>query len=97
MAPFLAELLNDSYAVVRFIGYHALKDIPEFSEFDYDFVGPELDRQSGQLSALRHWESLTTKPSPAKALLVDEQNELNKEEFRALRDQREDPPMILVE
>ena len=36
MAPLLAELLTDSYDVVRFIGYHSLKELPGFSEFEYD-------------------------------------------------------------
>jgi len=62
MAPFLAELLTDSYDVVRFIGYHALKELPEFSDFDYDFVGSEQSQQLGRNKALNNGMKRTTKP-----------------------------------
>ena len=62
MAPFLAELLTDSYDVVRFIGYHALKELPEFSDFDYDFVGSEQSQQLGGNKALNNGMKRTTKP-----------------------------------
>ena len=97
MAPFLAELLTDSYDVVRFIGYHALKELPEFSDFDYDFVGSEQTQQLGRNRALKQWNGSEDKASPSKALLINEQNELIEDEIRVMREQRLDPPIKLVE
>ena len=97
MAPFLAELLTDSYDVVRFIGYHALKELPEFSDFDYDFVGSEQSQQLGRNRALKKWNEADDKASPSNALLINDKNELIENEIRVIRQQRLDPPIKLVE
>ncbi len=97
MAPYLAELLGDSYEVVRFIGYHALEDLPGFAEFDYDYVGPEPSRRARRLEALRTWNELADRPSPSESLLIDEQGGLIEERFREIRSRRLDPPVILAE
>ena len=97
MAPFLAELLTDSYDVVRFIGYHALKELPEFSDFDYDFVGSEQSQQLGRNKALKKWNEANDKASPSNALLINDKNELIENEIRVIRQQRLDPPIKLVE
>ena len=97
MAPYLAELLTDSYDVVRFIGYHSLKDLPEYSEFEYDFVGSKQTQQQGRDKVLQLWSESEKRPQPSKALLIDDQRALIKNEFEAMRKQRLDPPMTLVE
>jgi len=97
MAPFLAELLTDSYDVVRFIGYHALKELPGFSDLVYDFVGSQEAQQLGRSQALKKWKELDDRPSPSSQLLINEQNELIENAVRAIRNQRLDPPMNLVE
>ena len=97
MAPYLAELLTDSYDVVRFIGFHALKESPEYSDFEYDFVGSKETQELGQNRLLKLWSNSDKRPSPAKALLIGEQKRLLKKAFQAIRDQRIDPPMTLVE
>ena len=97
MAPFLAELLTDSYEVVRFIGYHALKELPKFSDFDYDFVGSEQSQQLGRNKALKKWNEADDNAPPSNALLINEQNKLIESEIRAMRHQRLDPPIKLVE
>ena len=97
MAPFLAELLTDSYDVVRFIGYHSLKGTPGFGDFDYDFVGSEQAKALGRNEALNLWKESDDKPSPSSALLINEQNELIEKVIRKMRDQRLDPPIKLVE
>ena len=97
MAPFLAELLTDSYDVVRFIGYHSLKDLPEYSKFDYDFVAPPKNRLTGQKQALDIWSTSDDRPSPSKSLLINSNRQLIKDQFRTLRSQRLDPIIKLVE
>lgn len=97
MAPYLAELLTDSYDVVRFIGYHSLKELPDFSDFEYDFVGPEQAQKQGRSQALKKWNASDDKPSPSSSLLINEQNELIEKEIQAIRSQRLDPPIKLIE
>jgi len=97
MAPYLAELLTDSYDVVRFIGFHSLKDLPEFAEFDYDFVGSEPSRKQKRRDALKIWNELPLRLSPAPSLLIDAQGELQTDRIQEMRKNRLDPPVILIE
>ena len=97
MAPYLAELLTDSYDVVRFIGYHSLKELPQFSEFDYDFVGSEQTQQQGRDRVLRLWNESSNRPKPSRELFISGQRALIEKEFDAMRKLRVDPPMILIE
>ena len=97
MAPYLAELLTDTYDVVRFIGYHSLKELPGFSDFSYDFVGSEEAQQLARDKALELWITSGNKASSSNALLINEQSELKEEEVRLIRDQRVDPTIKLVE
>ena len=97
MAPYLAEQLADTYDVVRFIGYHSLKDLPEFADFEYDFVASKKSREQKSRDAMKVWNTLVDRPSPAKPLLIDENGGLMKERFQTLRKQRKDPPVILIE
>lgn len=97
MAPYLAELLTDSYDVVRFIGYHSLKEGQDFSNFEYDFVGSDQTQQVGRSNVLRLWNENADRPSPSKPLLINDQKTLNKTDFQRIRNQRLDPPVTLVE
>ena len=97
MAPYLAELLTDSYDVPRFIGYHALKDMPGFSDFEYDYVGSKASQQAGRKRALKKWNGSGNSPDPSPATLINGQNELLVDLIRALRKERIDPPIKLIE
>ena len=97
MAPFAAELLDDSYDVVRFIGYHALKSLPEFSDFQYDFVGPQATRQRARQSAIEVWNEMPNRPEPAKSQMIGHDGSLIQQTFDRFRAQRTDPPVILTE
>ena len=47
-APYLGQLLNDPYDVVRLMAYRSLRTLPGFESYDYDFVGtPEQRLQAG--------------------------------------------------
>ena len=97
IAPYMAELLTDTYDVVRLIGHHSLRDMPGFSDFNYDFVGSEQARELGRTKALKLWNESDSKASPSRALLINEQNELIEKAIRMMREQRLDPPIKLVE
>ncbi|MEM9411173.1 MAG: multiheme c-type cytochrome, partial [Planctomycetota bacterium] len=97
MAPYLAELLRDSYDVVRFIGYHSLKALPGFDEFEYDFVGPESDRNRKSVQALKIWEAFANSPAVSRELLIGEKGGIIKSRYQQIRSQRLDPPFYLSE
>ncbi len=97
MAPFLSELLTDTYDVVRFNGYHSLKQLPEFSDFNYDYVGSTEHQALARAQAMQRWNNSSDKPTPSSAVLIDEQQSLLRKIFQELRDQRLDPPMKLIE
>ena len=48
LAPFVAQLLQDPYGVVRYVARDALRRLPGFEEFEYDFLAP-----SGQTGRTR--------------------------------------------
>jgi hypothetical protein len=97
MAPYLAELLTDSYDVARFVGYHSLKSLPEYSDFEYDFVGAKAVQEQRKADALRFWIGATARPAFSKPTLIDEKGLLSEDKFKVLRKQRLDPPVYLAE
>ncbi len=97
MAPFLAELLTDSYDVVRFIGYHALMELPGFDDFEYDYVAPEDSRRRRRLQALITWNQRAERPAPSGPLLIDAEGDLIRKRFKEIRSRRVDPPVVLAE
>ena len=97
MAPYLAELMTDNYEVVRFIGYHSLKELPDFADFEYDYVGSKQNQKLDRIEVLQRWIDSDTKPSPSKALLISDQNTLLEDVIQKIRNQRLDPPMTLIE
>src|SRR5205814_10384009 len=46
LTPYLATLLEDPYAAVRYIAQRSLRASPQFSELHYDFVGPAEQQRS---------------------------------------------------
>jgi predicted CXXCH cytochrome family protein len=69
-APFLAQLLNDDYGPVRFVGARSLRSLPGFADFRTDFLAPAPQRDADRTRAARHWESLSL-PVPAGLALFD--------------------------
>ena len=97
MAPYLAELMTDTYDVVRFIGYHSLKTQPAFAEHEYDFVGSKESQFRGREDVLKIWKAWIDGPTPSKSLLIDEEGRLIEGAFQQLRGERLDPKVILIE
>ena len=96
LAPYLAEVFDDPYSVVRYIAYHALKSLPEFSDFEYDYTEDDetLTKKSDELAA--YWRSLAP-PTPNSELLIDENGALMTDRVDLLKSQRDDRPVDLLE
>ena len=97
MAPYLAELMTDSYDVVRYIGYHSLTELREYGDFEYDFVGPEEARERKSQRALQIWNESDERPSSSAPLLINAQGRLDKDAFESLRSQQSTSRILLIE
>jgi hypothetical protein len=56
MAPHLAQLLDDPYDAVRFVGARSLRTLPGFADFAYDLFSAPTDRRQAQLTTMRIWD-----------------------------------------
>ena len=97
MAPYLAELLTDSYDVVRFIGYHSLESLPGFADFKYDYVAPPQIRQQNRERVMKLWREQSERPSDSAPILIDGNGEIIEALYENMRNKRLDPPVILNE
>lgn len=98
-APYLAHLLIDPYAVVRFIAQRSLHDLEGFEELDYDFQGSPQQAIRAREETIRRWYALDSRP-PAMArspVLLTEQGRLLGAEIARLAAQRDDRPLVLEE
>lgn len=97
-APYLAQLLDDRYDAVRFIAHRSLKRLPGFAGFEYDFVGPPVERTAARDRALRAWADQPRGKEPfPPAVLIDGAGRLRADEFRRLWERRDDRPMSVNE
>ena len=99
LAPYLAHLLNDPYATVRYIAQRSLRSQPRYRGLAYDFVGPEPERIAAREAVLERWFEL-----PAGALdrtgaelLIDDAGNLNYPLLQELSRRRDDTPLFLAE
>ena len=98
LAPFLAELLDDDYAVVRSIAGRSLRTLPEVQDIDFDYVAPSSDRQEIAAQVLRRWNSIPKQAMKTQAeLLLDGQGRILFGKLFQLRANRDTRPVDLLE
>jgi hypothetical protein len=95
MAPFLAQLLQDPYAAVRFIAERSLRTLPGNAQLEYDFLSLTPQQQAASAAAWASWRK--TQPQPNRAVLIDAQGALLQADFERLLRARNDRPLTLVE
>ena len=100
-APYLAQLLEDPYDIVRFISHRSLQRLPGFADFRYEYMGPLSDRTDARKRALAIWEEL---PRPAHSVddrryevLIDRHGHLMRQPFNRLLKARDDRLVNLLE
>ena len=98
-APFLAELLTDPYAAVRYNAHRALRQLPGFADFSYDYVGPQAAREQAREQARRRWEQ---RPSPppgqtGRRLLTTPEGRIQRDRLTHLLGLRNDYPIRIAE
>jgi hypothetical protein len=98
MPPVLAQLLDDPYDAVRFIGSRSLKTLPAFASLRYDFIAPPAERRAAQLQTMRTWDGVRASARLTDpALLLDDRGALKVEEMLRLIRARNDRPVLLRE
>ena len=96
MVPYLATLLEDPYAAVRYIAGRSLKRLAGYGDFSYDYIGaPDALRRSGAL-AFELWTK-TAKPVANAALLLDKDGRLNQATVESLQQSRNNRVLDLQE
>jgi predicted CXXCH cytochrome family protein len=77
-APFLAQLLDDEYAAVRFVAGKSLNKQLESAKLKYDYVAHPMDRIATQRQLLKWWNA---RPRPdgqyTKEILLDATGQLD--------------------
>jgi len=99
LAPYLATLLEDPYPAVRYIAYHALRSVPGFEAFAYDYIGPNEHRARSRAEAMTRWRRGSTGgAAPARpAVLITRSGAWQADAARALIRQRDDRELYLAE
>lgn len=99
LAPFLVLLLEDPYSAVRCVTYNSLRQIPEYADFAYDFVGPEGQRSDAKQRALQIWDrmrSQATIPS-APQIPLSANGTIQREVVDRLLSKRDNRPVEISE
>ncbi|MEO1973750.1 MAG: hypothetical protein ABGX07_19465, partial [Pirellulaceae bacterium] len=97
-APFLAQILEDPYSVVRYIAHQSLTKLPGYEDFTYDSIGPEQERSRAHREALTKWEQQNRDlGSRARRLLLDPTGHTRDDDVSRFLQQRDDTPIVITE
>jgi hypothetical protein len=99
LAPYLAPLLDDPYAAVRRVSYLALRKLPGFSDFSYDFVTGKPEREAAVQRALEIWRRMPyTESTPARGpILMGRNGAPDRTAVDRLVRQRDNRPVRIIE
>jgi len=98
MVPYLAEMLDDPYGVVRFISHRSLRRHPGFADFEFDSLGPEGQSEAARARALELWNAGDiSERTLGDAVLVGRDGNLQRQMFAELLRQRDHRPIYLAE
>ena len=99
LAPFLALSLEDPYSAVRCVPYNSLRKIPEYSDFAYDFVGPESQRSDAKQRALQIWDRMRSQATipPAPQIPLSANGTIQREVVDRLLSKRDNRPVEISE
>ena len=96
MVPYLATLLEDPYAAVRYIAGRSLKRLPGYDRFPYDYVGAADERHRSRERAFEIWTK-AAKPVANPSLLLEKDGRLKQDAVAGLLKSRNDRVVELLE
>jgi hypothetical protein len=95
MAPFLAQLFDDSYEALRFIVFRSLRSTPGFERFAVDFSATRQERMAAAERAMNDWNARGRSGDPE--LLIDATGRVNLDAVNRLVQSRDNRPVYLRE
>ncbi|MCC6491827.1 MAG: hypothetical protein IT424_02275 [Pirellulales bacterium] len=98
-APFVAELLADSYGVVRYIALRSLKTLPGYEGWSADFMDPPNRRAAAAHDAAAAWARRRSAPLSRRGpeVLINAQDECSQEAVRWLLQHQDKRPVTIKE
>jgi hypothetical protein len=95
-APHLAALLDDPYSAVRLVAWKALRGMPGFADFHYDFLAPRDERKDKVRQAI---ERSGARPDLERKeeLLFRPDGSLDTARIGALLSERDERPITISE
>lgn len=97
LVPYLANLLADPYAAVRYIAYHSLRKLPGFTELAYDYVAPADDLVRARERILEVWHGQGQPDRKGPEILIDGAGALQQDRLAHFAAQRDNRSMDLQE
>lgn len=98
MAPHLAQLIDDPYDAIRFGAGRAMKTLPGFAAFTFDFVAPSPERRRAQLRTMATWDAARPRPGrTSPELLLTAGGDVDIPRVLALLKERDNRRMLLRE
>jgi predicted CXXCH cytochrome family protein len=99
IAPHVAQLLDDPYSAVRFVGERSLRTLPGFEHIPYDFIGRTSDRTQTREQVRMLWQrGGGTEPGrELKSLILEDVNRLDQDVVDRLLSTRDLRPVKVSE
>ncbi|MEQ9411811.1 MAG: cytochrome c3 family protein [Fuerstiella sp.] len=97
-APFLAQILEDPYSMVRYVAHQSLSKLPGLEGLKYDYIGPAETRRHVHQNVLKQWQQQSRgRHSAPEHLLLTTDGDPDRDEIERLLQQRDDTPMVISE
>lgn len=95
-APFVGQLLQDSYGAIRLVAGTAVKSLPGFEDFEYSAVDDTLDRPGAVADVVARWKSAAAFEASS-TKLIDENGELDVTTLNRLLSERDNKDVFINE
>jgi len=99
LAPYLGQLLEDPYSTVRYIARRSLRLLPEFQDFEFDYIGPVANRALARQAAWTKWEQTHGRKLDRSGpeILIRPDGQIDRGVWERLLSQRDEKSMYLQE
>ena len=97
MAPYLAQLLVDSYAVPRQVAYRSIVTLPGFQDLEYDYIASPSEREEKAAEVMQRWLGAGGPQRVGAHLLIDGDARIDLEVWVRLLAERDQTPLRLIE
>ena len=97
MAPYLAQLLVDSYAVPRQVAYRSIVTLPGFQDLEYDYIASLSEREEKAAEVMQRWLGAGGPQRVGAHLLIDGDARIDLEVWVRLLAERDQTPLMMIE